>query len=140
MMKLPPWWLLAGVVAAMTAGCGHLKLVPIGEPDRVLTGTVEFPGEVSLPQDATVVVRVLDETNANAPLVLGEQTIANPTVFPVAFRVEYNAEDDLLRRGLNIEVRVSYGGRVRYSNRRGNLLTANDFDSPHDVRVEGTAQ
>jgi uncharacterized lipoprotein YbaY len=140
MTKLSPWVVVAGLAAVMTAGCGHLNLVPIGEPERVLTGTVSFPEEITLPQDATVEVRVLDEGNASLPLVLGDQTITNPSVYPIPFKVEYNAEDDLLRRGLNIEVRVSYGGSVRYSNTHGTLLTANDVNEPHNVRVESTSQ
>jgi uncharacterized lipoprotein YbaY len=140
MMKPSPWVMLAGLAAVAATGCGHLNLVPIGEPDRVLTGAVLLPEETSLPPGSVVEVRVLDESNENAPLVLGEQTIKDPSAYPIAFRVEYNAEDDLLRRGLNIEVRVSYGGRVRFSNRRGSLLTANDADTPHNIRVEGTGQ
>jgi uncharacterized lipoprotein YbaY len=128
--------LVAALVAMMTAGCGHLNLVPIGEPERVLTGTVNLPDGVALPAGAAVSVSVIDESNASAPLVLGEQTVNDPASGPIAFRVEYNAEDVLLRRGLNIEVRVSYGGKVRYSNVRGSLVTSNDADSPHDIRVE----
>ena len=140
MTKTSRWVLPAALAALVTAGCGHLNLVPIGEPERVLSGTVILPDDTALPTGATVEVRVLDETNASTPLVLGEQTITDPSSYPITFKVDYNAEDDLLRRGLNIEVRVSYGGRVRFSNRRGSLLTANDADLPHNVRVEGTAQ
>jgi uncharacterized lipoprotein YbaY len=134
------WVLLAALAAVMTAGCGHLNLVPIGEPERVLTGTVNLPDGVELPPGTAVSVSVIDESNASAPLVLGEQTLNDPAPGPIAFRVEYNAEDTLLRLGLNIEVRVSYGGKVRYSNVRGSLVTANDADAPHDIRVESSAQ
>jgi uncharacterized lipoprotein YbaY len=140
MKRLSPWAFLAVVAVGLTAGCGHLDLVPIGEPERVLTGTVRFPEGTDLPQGAVVQVRVLDETKPGPPMVLGDQTITDPQTDPVEFKVEFNAEDDLLRLGLNIEVRVSSNGRVKYENRAGNLVTSNDVDRPHEIRVSATSQ
>jgi uncharacterized lipoprotein YbaY len=140
MKKNPRWLLLAVLVAGLASGCGHLNLVPIGEPERVLTGSVRFPEGADLPPGMSVQVRVLDETKPGPPMVLGDQTITDPSSFPVEFKVEFNAEDELLRLGLNIEVRVSYDGRVQYSNRGGNLVNSSDIDSPHEIRVSATSQ
>ena len=140
MKRLSPWAFLAVVAVGLTAGCGHLDLVPIGEPERVLTGTVKFPEGTDLQPGAVVQVRVLDETKAGPPMVLGDQTITDPQTDPVEFKVEFNAEDDLLRLGLNIEVRVSFNGRLKYENRAGNLVTSNDVDRPHEIRVSPTSQ
>jgi uncharacterized lipoprotein YbaY len=131
---------LAVLAAGLTAGCGHLDLVPIGEPDRVLTGSVRFPEGSDLPPGMSVQVRVLDETKPGPPMVLGDQTITDPSDFPVQFKVEFDAEDDLLRLGLNIEVRVSYDGKVQYENRSGNLVNSNDINEPHEIRVSSTSQ
>jgi uncharacterized lipoprotein YbaY len=140
MKNLSPRVFLAALAVGLTAGCGHLNLVPIGDPERVLTGTVIFPEGTELPQGSSVQVRVLDETKPGPPLVLGEQTIANPQTLPVDYRVEFTAEDELLRLGLNIEVRVSYGNRVQYSNRNGNLVNSSDIVVPHEIRVSSSSQ
>jgi len=140
MKRLSPWAFLAVMAVGLTAGCGHLNLVPIGEPERVLTGSLRFPEGTDLQPGASVLVRVLDQTKAGPPMVLGEQTITDPQTDPITFKVEFNAEDDLLRLGLNIEVRVSYNGRVKFENRAGNLVTSNDVDRPHEIRVSATSQ
>lgn len=103
-----------GVLAVLgilaLAGCGHLDLTPEGDLARVLTGSINLGEDVVLPADATVTVRVVDSTGVGAPpRVLGSQTLNNPGASPIEFRVEYQALDEDLRRGLNIEVRVSWG-------------------------------
>jgi|GEM_PF-546860 uncharacterized lipoprotein YbaY len=151
----------AAVAAVLAAGCGHLSLSSAGDPDRVLTGMVQFGGAIPLPPDAEVLVRVVDRTPppppmsdmtaagtmprldqptvpsaAPGPEVLGEQTISNPGSTPVPYRVEYRADDDALRRGLAIEVRVSFGGTVRYINGTQYSVTLSDVSDPHDISVE----
>jgi len=124
-------------LAALAApGCGHLDLSAEGDPLRVLTGQVEIAGQAPLPPDASVTVRVVDMSAAGVPpRMLGSQTIERPSSSPVAFRVEYRAEDDLLRRGLNIEARVSSGGRVQYYNLNRYAVTLGNALDPHSVTV-----
>jgi uncharacterized lipoprotein YbaY len=94
-----------------------MDLTPEGDPGRVLVGTVDIGEATALPADTTVTVRVLDTSSVGVPpVVLGSETITNPGVAPIAFRVVYRAEDAALRQGLNVEARVSYGGKVRYYN------------------------
>jgi uncharacterized lipoprotein YbaY len=126
------------VVAAALAlcGCGHLDLSPEGSPLRVLTGQVELGEAELLPRDASVTVRVVDMTAAGVPpQVLGSQTLASPGAAPVAFRVEYTADDETLRRGLNIEARISFGGKVRYYNVNRYAVTLANASEPHRVHV-----
>ena len=94
---------LSLAAALALAGCGQLDLTPEGDPSRVLTGEVEMGNDVTLPADTVVTVRIVDASVAGMPpQVLGSQTLSNPGVVPVPFRVVYRAEDELLRRGLNI--------------------------------------
>ncbi len=128
--------LLSAVAALGLAGCGHLDLTPEGDPGRVLTGQVEIGENIPLPADAVVTVRVVDATAVGMPpQVLGSQTITNPSVAPVSFRVEYRADDETLRRGLNVEARVSYGGKIRYFNLNRYAVTLGNAADPHRINV-----
>jgi uncharacterized lipoprotein YbaY len=129
-------FLFAAAALAVFAGCG-MEFSPAaqGDPARVLTGEVDIPDVSALPTDASVTVRVVD-TSVMPPAVLGAQTIANPGSAPVNFRVEYRAEDDVLIRGLNIEVRVSYGGKVQYYNRNRYAVSLGSATDSHRITVE----
>ncbi len=146
------------LAACLAAGCSHLDLTPQDDPDRVLDGTVEFStGAADLPDDAVVQVRVVDavapstrtlvtaaDPTMKRPVpppdmpaeVLGEQTIRHPSTYPIPFHVEYRAEADQLRHGLNVEARVSYGGRVRFVNLDHYAIGLNDYTEPKLIRVE----
>jgi len=153
-MKKKSLIVAAALAFLLAGGCGHLDLTPEGNPSRVLTGAVELDGATTLPADSIVVVRVVDPTGltetapaqvlgspsigqptALPPKVLGEQVIRNPGQTPVPFRIEYEAGDEQLRRGLNIEARISSGGKLRYFNRNSYSITLNSVNDPHTVTV-----
>jgi len=156
MKKISPLFWFVVLVAGSTAGCGHLDLAPQDDSNRVLNGTVAFNGPVALPDDAVVLVRVIDavpppaasqapgDTTLKHPVpppdmppdVLGETTVRNPGTPPIPFQVEYHAEADQLRRGLNVEARVSYGGKVRYYNFNRYAVGSNDYTEPHTIWVD----
>lgn len=128
--------LLASAAALALSGCGHLELSPEGDPLRVLVGQVDLGDTVVLPSDATVTVRVEDtSTIGMPPQVLGAQTIRDPGSAPVSFRVEYRAEDEVLIRGLSIEARVSYAGKVQYYNVNRYAVTLGNASDPHRISV-----
>lgn len=122
--------------ALALSGCGQLDLAPEGDPGRVVTGQVALADGASLPPDSVVTVRVVDESTTGAPpQVLGSQTLKNPGSTPIGFRVVYRAEDDVLRRGLNIEARVSVDGKVRYFNMNHYALNFGNAAEPHRITV-----
>lgn len=134
-MKIAPL-VLAAVALVGLAGCGQLDMTPEGDPSRVLAGEVSWGEAEPLPADATVTVRVVDATKVGMPPdVLGSQTIHNPGAAPVAFHVEYRAEDDVLRHGLNVEVRVAWGGKVRYFNMNGHAVSLGNAGDTHRITV-----
>jgi hypothetical protein len=136
-------WCCAAVVLLATAGCGSLDLAADGNPDRVLEGTVN--AGVVLPAGTEIVVRVVApastfETGRPAggdlPVappsagsaterVLGSQTqvLAAGTLEPVPFRVAFVASDALLRHGLNLDVRVSIGGKLSFRTINAHVVT-----------------
>lgn len=99
---------------------GVTALTPPGQMpllNRPITGSAEVVGSVE-------------------PEEVAEQTIRNPGASPVAYRIEYRAEDDVLRRGLTIEVRISYGGRVQLFNSNQYSLTLADVKDPHPIEAD----
>ena len=161
-MKNPSWLVGCAGAVFLLAGCGHmdLDLTPEGNPNRALTGTVEFRDAVNLPADAVVVVRVLGVLPPNPqavsgilgqppapgsqaelpPQVLGEQRIEAPSATPIPFRIDYRATDDQLRAGLKVEARVSVGGSVRWFNRNSYSVNLANAGDPHAVTVDPAGQ
>lgn len=160
MIKPPCFFLFAVAGLLLGAGCANITTTPGGDPNRVITGTVNYRSDLALPPDAEVVVRLLDPSGRNqasnpatkdlpvtpqakappTPVLLAEQTIKAPGPGPIPFRLEYSAEDDLLRRGLNLEARISFGGRVRLRTVSSRVVTLGNSTDPHSVWVEAVAR
>ncbi len=129
--------LLLCAISLAAAGCGHLDLTPEGDPARVLSGEVTLGGGAEFPEGSIVAVRIIDASGGVLPPpVLGATTVKGSGPGPVAFRLEYNAEDEVLRRGLNVEVRVSIDGRVRYFNRNGHAVTLSNAADTLRIAVD----
>ena len=131
---------LALIALTVLAGCGHLEVTPEGDPNRVLNGTVNLRMPADLPGDASRVVRVVENVRPEVGRrVLGEQAVARAGPAPVAFRVEFQASDAMLRRGVNVEARISAGGKLRYYNVNANGLTLSALDLPYFIVVDPVA-
>ena len=150
--------LCAALVAA--AGCAHIEVVPESDPHRTVHGTVEFRADVTLPPDAVVVVRVLDTAgvdqqrsaaNRDLPLgdrakpefvpeVLAEKTITGLKGNSVPFQIEFLADDRLLQHGLNLDARISSGGKVRFRTANAHAVTLGNIEYAHTVWVELSAR
>jgi uncharacterized lipoprotein YbaY len=160
-MKIFPLLLLTTCAALVAgAGCSHIEVVKEGDPNRTVNGMVEFRSDLALPDDAEVVVRVVDlagteqmrmAANSDLPIgnrakiepmpqVLGEQTIKGAKCGSIPFHVEYIAEDSLLRHGLNIEARISFAGKVRFRTAVAHVLTLANAEMPHAVWLEPAAR
>jgi uncharacterized lipoprotein YbaY len=155
-MKIPASLLLAAGLCFLAAGCQQLDLTPEGDPQRVVTGNVTLGAETLFPAGTEVVVRVVDTTTLDRPSatpgmgipvvdrgqpikterVLGEQVIPSPGVTPVPFSIEFRADDAALRRGLLIDVRISFEGRVQYRTLTAHMLTLTGVRFPQEVAVQ----
>jgi uncharacterized lipoprotein YbaY len=156
-MKIPALAvLIAFGVALVTAGCANLDMAPAGDPNRVLTGTVNFG--TPLPAGSEILVRIIDTTPAestrapaNNDLAIGDrakpvhmervvgeqiQKIEVPISDPLPFRIEYFAEDSLLRRGLNVEARITAGGKVRFRTINAHVITLSSARLPQELSVQ----
>lgn len=129
--------MLALAACTLFAACGHLEVTPEGDPNRVLTGTVNLRMPADLPGDASMVVRVVDKARSEVALrVLGEQVIPRAGNAPVPFRIEFEASDAVLRHGVNVEARISAGGKLRYYNINANGLTLSNLGLPYYIVVD----
>lgn len=156
MKSAAPFFLAAICLIAANTGCQQLDVTPEGDPQRTLSGTVNLAGESLLPPHTEVVIRVVQTTNlervgalgrSDLPVagqgpketterVLGEQVIRSPGVQPIPFQLEYRADDATLRHGLNVDVRVSFEGKVRYRTLNAHVLTLSSAPFPHTVWVQ----
>lgn len=161
-MKTPSLVLFLAACLALLAGsgCENLSTTAGGDANRVISGTVRFNSELTLPPDAEVLVRLVDTAGLTqvrsaaskdlpmadrprteaTPQVLAEQTIKPTVAGPVPFRLEYIADDGMLRHGLNIEARISYGGRVRLRTVNSRAITPGNATKPQEVWVEAVAR
>jgi uncharacterized lipoprotein YbaY len=153
MKVFPLLSLTTALILLLTPGCGHLDVAPEGDPNRVATGTVDVQMPLQPPADAEVVVRIVEPSNITAAptaaandLVIGErgtlsrpenviaeQVIRAPASMPVPYHIEFHATDAALRRGLNIEARISWGGRLRFRTVQAQLA---NVAAPQTILVE----
>ena len=156
---------LALACAALLAGggCGSMSLDvgPEGDPSRVLNGTVNFRSERPLPPDAEIVVRLVDTANldqaraaakGDVPVAARAQAVLPPTVLAeqkvplvpggaIPFRLEFTASDELLRHGVNIEARITFGGSVRFRTVNAQVITLSTVArNPYEVWVMTTGR
>lgn len=153
MKRFPLFLFVCAIALIGVAGCSHLDLAASGDPNRVLKGTVTA-GRM-LPAGTEVVVRLVATesvaathlpssdlvTRAVAPSggvehLLGEhrQILPIGTNEPVPFQIEYLADDALLRRGVNVDARISIDGQVRYRTVNAHVVTL--ASSPYRQEVE----
>lgn len=127
--------------ALIFAGCSHLDTTAPGDADRVVTGVVTAGSDESLPDHCEVWVRVLDVSHGEArPEVLGEQTITNPGHLPVPFKIEFRAEDAVLRQSVSIDARISVGRQLRYYTASRHPLSVSNVTEPQTVLVVPATQ
>ena len=121
----------------LVAGCNNLDLTGPGSAERVVEGAVViYPTDVALPPGTEVIVRVLDMTRGEGRgEVLGEETITNPSAAPIPFHIEYRAEDEVLRRRVTIDARVSTGRALRYYTASAHPITLSNVNDKHMVEV-----
>ena len=136
-MKLFSSGLLVIAMGLLGTGCNNLDLTGPGSAERVVEGAVViYPADVTLPPGTEVTVRVLDMTRGEGRgEVLGEETITNPASAPIPFHIEYRAEDEVLRRRVTIDARVSTGRTLRYYTASAHPITPGNVNDKHMVEV-----
>ncbi|OIR18702.1 hypothetical protein GALL_10420 [mine drainage metagenome] len=102
------------LIGILGTACSHLDIsaAPLG--DQVLHGTVDFHPLPPLGK-TSVLVRMVDVTNDD-PIVIGETTVQAAGAPPVPFTISYKASDIEPPKRVQLVVRVSVDGKLRYYN------------------------
>ena len=102
------------LIGIFGTACSHLDIssAPLG--DQVLHGTVDFHPIPPLGK-TSVLVRMVDVTNDD-PIVIGETTVQAAGAPPVPFTINYKASDIEPPKRVQLVVRVSVDGKLRYYN------------------------
>ena len=122
-------------LALLLAGCSSLDRTPSPTGDRVLTGTVNSRVGTSLPADAVVTVRLLD-LSKTPPAVLAVKTYEHPGDMPVAFSLDYKAEDIAPPQRAGLDARITAGGKMRYYNANPVYLSPESASSSFQLWVD----
>jgi Uncharacterized protein conserved in bacteria len=127
--------MLAGL---LVTGCEHLDTTAPSLGDRVLAGVVTTAtGGGPLPEGSEVWIQVVDRgQGVQKGEVLGEETIKNPGRMPVPFRIEFRAEDPVLRGSVEVEARISVRGRLTFMTKTAHPVTLANVDREMTVIVE----
>ncbi len=97
------------------AGCQYMDTTPMATGNQVLKVSVAWPAGVTLPDDATVTVTLLDLSRNSLPM--DQRTLAHPGASPVTLELFYRAEDIQPPHRARVEARVAWGGRLRMSSK-----------------------
>ncbi len=83
-MKLRHFLPAVLLLSFFSAGCSNMDLTPPSYGDRAVEGTVVFSHAGPLPENAEVIVQVVDPSRGGRGEVLGEQIIKAPGEPPIA--------------------------------------------------------
>ncbi len=116
--------------ALLTLACGD------GGSSNTISGAVRFVREVELPDGATVTVKLLDTSLADASAIeLGEDVIENVDRLPVQFRIEYDPGQIEDRNEYSLQARVEIGDELLYINDTVHPVLTGGAPRNSDVQV-----
>ena len=121
------WIALLTALACTTVGCGS---------DNTISGEVQFHRDVELPEGATVTVKLLDTSLADASAIeLGRDVIENAEQLPIRFSVQYDPADVEGRAEVTLSARVEVGDQLLYINDTVHPVLTRGAPRNSDVRV-----
>lgn len=127
----------AFALAAVLAGCASSVAPSGGGVPAKVTGTVSYPQRIALPPTATVTVRLVDVSRADAPsITLGEQVI--PTAGrqpPFAFEIPYDPAKIEARNSYAVQARIEDAGKLLFISDRRYSVIAGGAPTQVDIVV-----
>jgi len=106
---------------------------------RMLSGTVTYRERIALPPAASVEVRLVDVSLADAPArTIAETTITPEGQVPIPYRLEYESSDIVPGRSYALQVRITAGDRPLFITQTRHPVFAGGADRT-DIVVERVA-
>jgi len=104
-----------------------------------VTGTVTYRERIALPPDATITVRLVDVSRADAPAVmLGEQVFqAQGRQPPFSFSIPYDPAGIDPRMTYAVQARIEIGGALRFINDQHYPVLTRDAPDKVDLVLKG---
>jgi putative lipoprotein len=131
---------LAWPLVLLLAACGGDAPATVASEMAVMEGVVVLEPRAPLRRDATITVRLVDVSRADAPAMLlaQQQIAAKGQPVPVPFRLEYDPEkvSERNRYALRAEIRDAGGTVLWTSTTHHPVLGADAPAGPIEVRVE----
>lgn len=105
-----------GIVALLAAPL-LLPAATAGAQTTMLMGTVNYNERMALPQNATVLVQLLDISLADAPAqVIAEDRITGAAGSPIPYKLRFDQNLIKPRRTYALQARISDGDRLMFIN------------------------
>lgn len=129
-----PWFLVPLIWLALLTALA-CSAVACGSGDTV-SGEVRFHRDVDLPDGATVTVKLLDTSLADASAIeLGRDVITDAEQLPVRFNIEYDPSEVEGRAEITLSARVEVGDELIYINDTVHPVLTRGAPRNSDVRV-----
>ncbi len=129
-----PWLLVRAMwLAVLTA----LACSAVGcSSGNTVSGEVRFHRDVDLPEGATVTVKLLDTSIADASAIeLGRDVVADAERLPIRFSIQYAPGDIEGRAEVTLSARVEVGDELLYINDTVHPVLTRGAPRNSDVRV-----
>ena len=133
--------LVAAAAASVLLGaCATRTPTPDSESRMsYVTGTVTYRERIALPPDATITVRLVDVSRADAPSVLlGEQVFqAQGRQPPFSFSIPYDPAGIDPRMTYAVQARIEIGGALRFVSDQHYPVLTRDAGDEVDLVLKG---
>ena len=104
-----------GTLTLSSAEGGEVMVLSEVEPSPLVTGSVLYRERMALPPEATLTVRLVDVSRADAPAVLlGEQVITPTGQVPIPFEIAYDPAQIDERMSYAVQARIEAGGELMF--------------------------
>jgi len=132
--------LVAAAAMSVLLGACATRTTPDSEVKMsYVTGTVTYRERIALPPDATITVRLVDVSRADAPAVmLGEQVFqAQGRQPPFSFSIPYDPAGIDPRMSYAVQARIEIGGALRFISDQHYPVLTRDAGEEVDLVLKG---
>jgi uncharacterized lipoprotein YbaY len=114
-MKRNFLFLLSWLTLFVLLGCGKQPMIKSPETSASISGTVRTLKEITLPPDAVAHVILADVSSPDVPRAIASQSIAQPSMAPFSFKVNYDASIINPENTYSVQVCIRFDDQLRFA-------------------------